>query len=245
MNFRAMSATKVMLMVLTIATLLTAATHLQAQTGNGSILGTVLDAAGATVAGAQITIMNQDTGTVLNIETTASGLFDAPSVPAGNYTVKVTLAGFAPYEVRNVVVTVGSATQINPKLEVGSISQQVIVSDTPPEVQTTTAEISSVMQDNTIADIPLNARDLQQLAQIEPGVNLTQQFKYGAREISVTGSRPQFNQYRQEGMDQAFSLGIAPANGVGVEMGVEAVKEFSVLGGEFTPQYGGAGGSSM
>ena len=223
--------------------ILTMTAGVQAQTGNGAILGSITDVSGAAIPKAQITIVNQDNGTVRTSTSSDDGLYNVPSLPAGNYTVRANMAGFSPFEVKNAVVTVGSDTQINIHLSVGQVSQSVTVSDAPPEVQTTTAEVSTVMDESTISQIPLNARDVQQLAAIQPGVNKTGTFQYGPEELSIMGSRPDQNQYRQEGMNTSLTtLGIAPANGVGVQLGVEAVKEFAVLGGNFTPEYGGAGG---
>lgn len=214
-----------------------------AQTANGSVGGTVTDPSGALVSKAAVTVLNQDTGTVRTTVSSDAGLYYVPSVPAGTYTVRATASGFAIYEVKNVVVTVGAAAEANLKLSMASGSQTVTVSDAPPSIQATTAEVSSVMQSDAIEQVPLNARDLQSLAAIQPGVNKTSNFQYGPEELSISGSRPDQNQYRQEGVNTTLtSLGIAPANSVGVQLGVEAVKEFAVIGGEFSPEYGGAGG---
>lgn len=214
-----------------------------AQTANGSIGGIVTDPSGALIPKASVKVLNQDTGTVRTTDSSDAGLYYVPSVAAGTYTVSVDVQGFAPYEVKNVIVTVASETTANLNLAVASGSQTITVSDAPPTVQTNTAEVSTVMQAEAIAQVPLNARDLQSLAAIQPGVNKTTTFQYGPEELSISGSRPDQNQYRQEGINTVLtSLGIAPANAVGVQLGVEAVKEFAVIGGNFSPEYGGAGG---
>jgi Carboxypeptidase regulatory-like domain len=164
------------------------ATHLSAQTVTGTILGNILDASGAAIPNAAITVTNQDTGVVRNAASTSNGVYNIPSLLPGKYTVQASAQGFNPVEVKDVVVDVGSDARVELKLEVGSTTQVVTVTEAAPTVETTSSEVSQVMDDALIKNIPLNARDVQQLAVIQPGVLLMNTSGYGGKAMSVAGT---------------------------------------------------------
>jgi hypothetical protein len=158
--------------VVALAVLIPAA-YLRSQTVTGTILGNVIDASGAAVPNAQITITNQDTGVVRTAVGTAEGVYDAPSLLPGKYTVEAKAQGFSPAEVKDVVVNVGSNARADLKLEVASTTQAVTVTEAIPTVETTSAEVSQVMNENLIQDIPLNARDYSNWLKSNQGSNTT------------------------------------------------------------------------
>src|SRR5579864_8078558 len=162
-----------LVLTLSLACTVVSSPCLRAQTVTGTILGSVLDSSGAAVPNAQIAITNQDTGVERDAASTGDGIYSVPSLAPGKYTVKVTAAGFTLNEVKNVVVNVDSNTRVDLTLQVGQVTQQVTVSEALPTVETTSSDVSQVMDTNIIQDIPLNARDLQQLTVIQPGVQQT------------------------------------------------------------------------
>jgi Carboxypeptidase regulatory-like domain len=107
---------------------------------------------------------------VRNALSTTEGVYNVPSLAPGRYTVEAKAQGFSPAQVKDVVLTVGSDSRVDLKLQVGQTTQSVTVSEAVPVVETTSSDVSQVMDENAIKDIPLNARDLQQLAEIQPGV---------------------------------------------------------------------------
>lgn len=212
--------------------------RLRAQTVTGTVLGIVLDTSGAVVPNAQITITNQDTGVVRAAATSADGLYNIPSLEAGNYTVDAKALGFNPVQVRNVVVTVGSSSRVDLRLQVGSTTQSVIVTEAVPTVETTSSEVSQVMNEDFIKEIPLNARDLQQLAVIQPGVQWMNT-GFGGTAMTVAGDRPTNNRFLQEGMDMTWTYRLSPISlASNVLLGVEATKEFKVITTNYTADYG-------
>jgi len=230
---------------LAIAFLALAAGRLGAQTVAGTILGNVLDSSGAAVPDSEITITNQDTGVVRIAASTADGVYNVPSVLPGKYTVEAKARGFSPAQVKDVVVNVGSDTRVDLKLQVGSTTQAVTVTESIPTVETTSSEVSQVMDEDLIKDIPLNARDLQQLAVIQPGVQWNFYSSFPGKYLSVLGDRVSHNRFLQEGMDTNWTYKISPTSLSGILLGVEATKEFKVLTTDFGAEYGEVSGGTV
>ena len=222
-----------------LVSLLFFSARLQAQTVTGTILGIVQDASGAVVPNAAITITNQDTAVARNVMSNADGLYNVPSLLAGKYTVQATAQGFNPVEVKDVVLAVGSDSRVDLKLQVGSTNQSVTVTEAAPTVETTSTEVSQVMDEQLIGAIPLNARDVQQLAVIQPGVLLMNTSGYGGKAMSAAGDRPINNRFLQEGIDLTTTYRTSPYNLASfIFLGVEAVKEFKVLSIDLPAEYG-------
>lgn len=211
---------------------------LQGQTVTGTILGNVTDSSGAVVPNVQITITNQDTGVARTITSTSDGLYNVPSLLPGKYTVDGKAAGFSNVQVKDVELSVGSDTRVDLHLQVGQVTQQVTVTEAVPTVETTSSEVSQVVDQTVIQQIPLNARDLQQLAVVNPGVQWMKT-SFGGNQLTVSGDRPSNNRYLQEGMDMTWSYRLSPISlASGIMLGTEAVKEFKVMTSNFTVEYG-------
>ncbi len=214
------------------------ATQLNAQTVTGTILGNVFDASGAAVPGAQITVTNQDTGVSRTTTASADGGYTVPALLAGQYTVAVKAQGFTPLEVKDVVVNVGTEKRTDLHLEVGAVSQQVSVTESAPTVETTSADVSQLMEQDVISVIPLNARDLQQLATIQPAVQMIYTASYG-KSMSAGGDRIDNNRFLQEGVDMTYTMRQSPVSlASNILMGADAVKEFSVITENPPVEYG-------
>ena len=204
--------------VLTLLLLLTAF-HVNGQTVTGTILGDVLDPSGAAVPNVSITITNQDTGVIRATMATADGVYSVPSLLPGKYTVDAKAAGFSPVEVKDVTVAIGSDARVDLRLSLGTTTQNVIVTDATQSIETTSPEVSQVVDENLIKDIPLNARDLQQLAEIQPGVQFNYYSPFG-RQLAIVGDRPTHNRYLQEGVDTTVTYRTAALSLAGVLLGV-------------------------
>jgi hypothetical protein len=136
----------------------------------GVILGTVADPTGAVVAGAQVTAKNEATGITNSSTTNAAGGYEFAAMPIGTYTITAKAAGFSATTVPNVVLTVGARYEVNIALKVGDVTQVVEVKAQTPLLQTESNTISQVVSNQTIAEMPLNGRDYQQLQLLTPGV---------------------------------------------------------------------------
>ncbi len=221
-----------------IALLVASAFQIQAQTVSGTINGTVQDASGAVVANAQISVTNQDTGVIRTTTSTADGVFSVPSLLPGRYTVQAKSQGFNTAEVKDVVVNVGSETRADMRLQVGTTSTAVTVTESIPTVETTSTDVSQVMDQELIKNIPLNARDLQQLSVIQPGVQQTFTSSFG-KQVSVGGDRVANNRFLQEGIDLTWTFRTSPVSlASNILMGADAVKEFKVISENPPVEYG-------
>ena len=212
--------------------------QLSAQSVTGTIEGTVLDASGAVVPNASITITNEETGIIRNSVATGDGIYTVPSILPGKYTVEGKAQGFGTVQTKNVNVAVGSNTRVDLTLQVGTTTQNIVVTTAVASIETSTAEVSQVMDTFVIQATPLNNRDLQQLAVIQPGVQYNYYSPFG-KQLSVVGDRPTHNRYLHEGTDLTWTYRTA-ANSLpsGVLLGVEAVREFKVLTTDAPAQYG-------
>ncbi len=154
------------LYVLTSACLLPFAAF--AQEGNSSINGVASDSSGAQIPGVQITAFNTQTTLHQVVKTNASGVYSISPLPPGDYRVTAEHAGFQT-SIENVTLTISQEVTINFSLRVGSEASTVTVNAGNILLNTTTAEISNVVDENTIKELPLNGRDPSSLVLLSPG----------------------------------------------------------------------------
>src|SRR3984957_8693232 len=119
------------------ALVLTAASS-HAQIVGGSISGVINDASGAAIPGAAVVIRNQETGSERQLTTNGEGLYSAPSIPVGRYSVSAAKDGFATQQRDAIAVTVGESVRVNVALSASAVSQNVEVTDKPSPVTLTT-----------------------------------------------------------------------------------------------------------
>jgi hypothetical protein len=152
-----------------LATLLACAPHAYGQTPTGSLTGTVIDATGASVSGAQVTVANAGTRQLREQTTNEAGLFTAAALPPGLYHVTIRVAGFKRIE-RDVVVEAGTSDSIQVRLELGDVAETITVERTPTAIRRSQHQVGSVVTREQIDAIPLNGRSFLELAKLEPGV---------------------------------------------------------------------------
>jgi hypothetical protein len=135
-----------------------AATCLRAQS-TGSITGTVSDPTGASIPGATVTVASPATGLSRVAETNASGNFVFPDLPIGAYTLQITKAGFETQKRSATELLTGQTIGLDIKLVVGAATQSVDVGADTQQIQTTTPEIASSVDQQQMQDLPLNQRN--------------------------------------------------------------------------------------
>jgi len=222
---------------------------LNAQVAGARIAGTVADGTGAVIAGAQVTVKNTANGLGRELITNESGYYSAPNLPPGRYTVTVSARGFKSEVRSGITVTVGADLAANSTLEIGNSSETIDVRGEPPAVETNNATLSAIVNGQTVRELPLNGRDWTQLAALEPGVaqirtqdipaNFVLRGNRGlGTQMTVSGGRPQQNNYRIDGISiNDYSNG-GPGSAVGIDLGVDAIQEFSVITGNAPADYG-------
>src|SRR5215467_27763 len=141
-----------------------------AQGNFGHILGTVTDSTGAVIPGATVSIIDKDRGLARTLTTDEAGLYNAPNLSPGTYTVRAELPGFKRLDRENVVVEVGQEIRVNLTIEPGQQSETVTVSEAIPLVDTTSGTLGGVLENASINDMPLNGRNYQNLLNLIPGV---------------------------------------------------------------------------
>ena len=152
--------------------LVLAATVALAQTG--SIQGTVTDSVGAVVQGAEITVKNLGSNAVRTVTSSGTGAYSIPSLPPGNYDVTVKMASFKTFHVSDLPLTVGQVLPLNVQLEPGAVTEEVQVrADQIPDVDLETSQVSNLVDERAIKDLPLITRNPYELVLLSPGTSQT------------------------------------------------------------------------
>lgn len=239
---------------LSVAILLLGAVTLYGQQVTGAILGTVVDSSGAVVPNAQITITNQDTGAVRNVVSGEKGEYNAPQIPAGTYTIGATAPGFSPVQVKGVAVLVASDTRVDLKVQVGSVATTVEVSGESLLVDTTNSSVGGLVDDQRVADLPLNGRNWADLTALQPGVQsspaVTENINgisttpgMNGNQYSVNGGTTHSNYVSLDGADMMTLMNVNNASITGTTLGVDGIKEYKVVTNVPSAEYGMLAGS--
>jgi hypothetical protein len=217
---------------------------------SGTIKGTVVDASGAVIAGANVAINNPATGFRRQLATDANGDFIANQLAAGDYDVTVEHPNFKRAALKAIAVEVGSTKNLRVQLDVGGAQETVEVAGEAATISTTQSDVGNVISPTQVAGLPLNQRSFTSLVTQEPGmVQIT--FTAPASVLSAatnTGSMISANgmlggsvAYLMDGVN--FSNGSFSAPGTaaaGDTPGVEAIQEFRVMTHDYSAAYGGA-----
>ncbi len=226
--------------------------NLFAQVAGGTITGTITDMSGSLISKAQVVITNRATGVRHTVVTNDDGFYTAPNLVPGNYPIKASAPGFAP-KGTSLTLTIGDEITLPLSLNVGSVDQKIEIVDTPPEVELSSSALSTVVGGAAIRDLPLNGRSWTDLANLQPGVATVSTqigFDQGAgrgnrgfgAQISIAGGRPSQNSYRLDGISINDYANSGPGSVIGVNLGVDAIGEFSVITTNYSAEYGKTSG---
>ena len=185
-----------------LALVLLAAASLASAQVTGAIQGTATDASGAAVPGAALVLTNIATGQTRQAQSSGEGYFLFPDLGAAHYRLRLTAAGFKELVFEDLLVNVGQQLTVRPKLEVGTISETVEVSATPPPVTTTSSSVAQTVDGQRIERLPLNGRNALQLVALVPGVVQTGragQFGFTQLNFEVSGGRGIDMNYQLDG----------------------------------------------
>jgi hypothetical protein len=227
--------------------------NLHAQVAGGTISGTITDSSGRVINNVQIRITNVATGVTRDVTTNGEGFYSAPNLLPGTYEVKFSAQGFKVETRKSIELTVGASVGLDQALRVGSFSETVVVQSEIPAVQLSTSDMSAVVNATTVRELPLNGRSWTDLAQLQPGVNAihTQpDFSAGTdrgnrgfgQQLTISGARPQQNNYRLDGVSLNDYANGAPGSVLGGNLGVDAIEEFSVITSNYEADYGKTSG---
>jgi hypothetical protein len=241
--------------ILTLCVLLGLGGSLPAQTV-ASISGTITDASGAVLSGASVTVKNLETGSQRIVVADDAGRYNAESLAVGQYEVEASAPGFRPEIKTEITLVVGQHAEVNLTLRVGPVQEAVIVQEAGPVVSVSTEDISGLVGERQVKDLPLNGRSYDQLLTLNPGiVNYTSQRAGGigtsnsvvGSMFSSSGHRPQENLYLLNGVEftSASEINNTPGGASGQLLGVDAVREFAVVKDAYGAEYGKRPGAQI
>ncbi|MGC8548354.1 MAG: carboxypeptidase regulatory-like domain-containing protein [Acidobacteriaceae bacterium] len=223
---------------------------------SASIQGRVTDPSGAAIPDAFITLQNRNTNATRTTVTARNGQYQILSLPAGAYRITASKSGFA-QEIRiGIHLAVGQSATANLTLPIGSVRQQVTVRADASPVSLATSDVSGLIGQRQVRNLPLNGRSYDQLMTLDPGiVNYTSQKTGGigvsnstvGNNFAVSGNRPQQNLYLLNGVEftGAAEVNMQPGGTSQQLLGVDAIREFNVLRDNYSARYGKRPGAQV
>src|SRR5882724_8683108 len=218
----------------------------------GTISGTVRDEKGAIVPKAEVSIQREGTGTSRTVTSDDNGFYLAPSLPAGLYTISTAPHGFKKTVASAVDLHVAENKVVNLDLQVGQVSETVTVSSDASPVETRSGEISSLITEKQVTELPLNGRNYAQLALMVPGVSPVTQAGAGGAfgtagtgldshvDMSVNGNQSNANMWTVDGVN---NMDVGSNATLLVFPSIDSIQEFRVERNSFSAEYGQAQGA--
>src|SRR5215217_4434417 len=238
-----------MLLLLSIGLLV--GVHAQSST-TGNITGTVRDPQGAAVPKAEVTIVDEKNGVSRTVTATEDGFYNATSLPAGIYTVSTAPTGFKKTILTGVDLHVNENKTLNIELQVGQVTETVTVTSDAAPVETRSGEVSSLISEKQVTELPLNGRNYAQLALMVPGVSpVTQSGAGGAFatrgtglnsgvDMSVNGNQSNSNLWTVDGVN---NMDVGSNRTLLVFPSIDSIQEFRVERNSFSAEFGQAQGA--
>jgi hypothetical protein len=231
-----------------VSALLSLAGLAEAQVTTGTIVGTVKDSAGAVLSGATVTVTESDKNTTSSYVTDPTGSYIAPFLNPGKYEIAIEAQGFKKHVRRGVVLQVNQRARVDVSLEIGTFAEATEVTAQAPLTRSDSAEVGEVIEERAVRELPLNGRNFATLVYLAPGItpgqvneNLSGASTFnprGASNFNALGSQANANAWLIDGIDNNEHT----FNTVIVTPSVESVREFKVLTGTFSAEFGrGAG----
>jgi hypothetical protein len=216
---------------------------------SSSISGTVADATGAAVLSATVTARNVETAAERTAITDSEGVYRLLVLPVGEYQIRTTKNGFGESIREGIHLSVGQQAVVDVVLKVGAVEQEVRVVEEVSPVSTTTSDITGLVAEQQVKDLPLNGRSYDELMSLNPGViNFTWEKTGGigvsnsttGNMFSVDGNRPQQNLFLLNGVEYtgAAENNMQPGGASQQLLGVDAVREFNLLRDTYSAEYG-------
>ncbi len=227
-------------LVLLLGLSLTPAAWAQTQATSGNVQGVITDPDGSALPGVSVTVTSDTTGRVRTTVTSATGTYRVPLLPPGMYTIRAELTGFQPVERTEVRVSLGGALEVDIQLGLASVQEVLIVTGQAPIVETSKTQVSTSIEEEAIASLPILGRNFTDFALLTPGA----QIESSRETIALSGQRgvntsvnidgasdnSAFFGYQRGGTDSPFTVS------------QESVQEFQVITSGIMPEFGRSGG---
>ncbi len=232
--------------LLALAAVLAAPAALVAQS-TGTISGTVKDPSGAVLPGAQITVHNIGTGVDRTLTSDGAGQYVAPSLPPGDYSIRVTAAGFSAYTLQRFTLLVDAKSNVDIPLAPGSAGETVQVESATPLIDSESITVGQVIDRQTVQEVPLNGRHFLDLTVLTAGGvtapangNLTAPSRgLGANSFITAGNRDDSVNFQINGVN----LNDLVQNQITFQPSINTTSEFKINNQTFSAEYGRSSGS--
>ena len=225
------------------------------QVERASLAGTVTDNSGAVVPGVAIRVTNEATNTSVNLETDAAGEYRAVNLTPGSYAIQAEKSGFQRYLTKGLVLQVAQEARLDVRLQLGGVEQTIEVSAAAALLQTEGSTVGQVIDTKPIETLPLNGRNIVQLAVLAPGVTglsyaqtgtinsgiRPDELRPGGTTLLANGARDSSNQLLLDGIDNTEMI----SQTFVVRPPVEGVQEFKAITNNAGAEYGRAGGAVL
>ena len=214
---------------------------LSAQGTGGRILGRIADPSGAVLSKVKITATNEATGVSRDALSNDSGDYGFPDLPVGTYTLSFELTGFKKELRHKITLDVNQVITLNMAMQIGGTQEVIDVTSEAPLVDTTSTQLGAVVNNRSVNELPLNARDTYQFLQLQPGVQSQLGSSggtfYGSTDagaVSVNGGRSRSNNFSVNGGDANDQFVNLPT----IQPTPDAIDEFRVISNTFDAEYG-------
>jgi hypothetical protein len=216
-----------------------------AQSGTGRIGGKVTDQQGGVLPGASIQLVNIDSGLAITIVSNAAGAYNFPAVDPGNYRIQVSLSGFADWVREPIILSTRQGLTIDVTMAVAGVAETVTVTSESPMISTRDSEVGGVVDTVEVQNVPINTRDVQQLALLVPGAKKANNFdptkgRVPAISLGTNGSGRGVL-YMLDGGDNTDDA----VGGIVQQVSMDAVQEFAVVTSRIKAEYARAGGGAI
>ena len=245
------SPTRGFIAVATAVLIAAVGTPMYAQVADATLTGTVTDTSGAAIPGAKVTAKNVGTGQQTTATSSSDGAYTLTTLQPGTYTVTIVRDGFTTSIQNGLVLSVGQAATLKGTLQVGATAETVTVSAEGALIDQTTAQLSNLVNEHAIKELPLNGRDPASLVLLSPGITNVLNAPNGSGSLQTTnafpdetgasanGGRQGSTYYLLDGVQNidTYLLLAAPFPNA------DATQEFRVITNNFDAQYGFAPGA--
>ena len=235
--------------VCVVVSILAGALRAGGQLPTASISGVVRDSSGAVIPGVAVTVSSTETGMTRSSQTGNDGSFRFPALAVGTYDVRAEHIGFQAKVQQGLRITVGQDAVLNISLDVGAVTETVSVTAEAPIVNTTSGTLSTLVNEDTVADLPLNGRNFNDLTLLQTGISAARTVavdgSLDGMQFSAGGAPIRSNTFMMDGtiINNITNSGGASANEN--TLGVESIREYQVLTNSYSAAYGMSMGAQI
>jgi hypothetical protein len=234
---------------------------------NAELSGLIQDPSNSAVSGAQVSIRNEQTGGRRSTNSNRSGFYSLPALSPGVYRLSIRATGFETIVREGIKLEVGETARVDFNLRLGDFRTVVTVSGGPPLINSEGASVGTVIDRDTIDQMPLNGRGIQTLIELSPGVVVVPVVADNRGQFAINGQRSDANYFTVDGVSANFALanplsstsspgGVAQAGGAMIPannflgtfsnlVSPDALQEFKIQTSTFAPEFGRSPGAQI